>query len=393
MFTLKNLLPLVFGEIFWKKMIAYTLLFLIGYLLRDFLVLFFVTFLFAYIFLELGTYLSHKIHDWWVRGKKDTAHILAQKYSTANIVITVLYIVFISIVVFIFVNILPQIGWEINRFLKEAPKIATEGQNFLSRIEEGTSMELWLSSLVWDLVSSDNLESIGQKAISYITNAGIIFTKFFIALILSYLFIIDRKKIERFLAQIKNGNFRFLYEEWSVIAKKLGSGFGLIFKAQSIIALVNAILTVIGLLIISFLHGGVMFPFIVTLSLIVFICGFIPVFGTFLSWVPILILAYGYGSASGDGLIVVFSVILMIAIVHAVEAYYLNPKIVSSYMHFPVFITFVILIVSEHIFGLIGLLIGVPLFSIIIWLIEDLDHYASEIQKKIYIPTSKPLKE
>jgi predicted PurR-regulated permease PerM len=132
-------------------------------------------------------------------------------------------------------------------------------------------------------MSSDNLESIGQKAISYITNAGIIFTKFLIALVLSYLFIIDRKKIEKFLAQLKNGNFRFLYDEWSVIARKLGSGFGLIFKAQSIIALVNAILTIVGLFIISFLHGGVIFPFIVTLSLIVFICGFIPVFGTFLS--------------------------------------------------------------------------------------------------------------
>lgn len=43
----------------------------------------------------------------------------------------------------------------------------------------------------------------------------------------------------------------------------------------------------------------------------------------------------------------------MIAIVHAVEAYYLNPKIVSSYVHFPVFITFIILLISEHLFGLI----------------------------------------
>ena len=62
--NLKSLVPIIFGEIFWKKVIAYTLLFFIGYLLRDFLILFFVTFLFAYIFLELGTYLAHMIHDW-----------------------------------------------------------------------------------------------------------------------------------------------------------------------------------------------------------------------------------------------------------------------------------------------------------------------------------------
>ena len=40
------------------------MLFVVGYALRDFLVLFFVTFLFAYIFLELGTYLAQKIHQW-----------------------------------------------------------------------------------------------------------------------------------------------------------------------------------------------------------------------------------------------------------------------------------------------------------------------------------------
>ena len=64
MVTFRTLLRLVLGEVFWKKVIAYALIFLIGYILRDFIVLFFITFLFAYIFLELGTYLAGKIHHW-----------------------------------------------------------------------------------------------------------------------------------------------------------------------------------------------------------------------------------------------------------------------------------------------------------------------------------------
>lgn len=70
----------------------------------------------------------------------------------------------------------------------------------------------------------------------------------------------------------------------------------------------------------------------------------------------------------------------MIAVVHIVEAYYLNPKIVSSYIHFPVFITFMILLISEHYFGLIGLLIGVPLFSILVSFLEDFDLYINEVR-------------
>ncbi len=77
--------------------------------------------------------------------------------------------------------------------------------------------------MIGDVVSSKNLESLGQTAFIYIKNAGIIFTKFLIALILSYIFIIDRFRIDRFLSQIKRGNFRFLYDEWAVIAKKMGT--------------------------------------------------------------------------------------------------------------------------------------------------------------------------
>lgn len=162
----------------------------------------------------------------------------------------------------------------------------------------------------------------------------------------------------------------------------MGDGFGVIFKAQSLIALVNAVLTSMGLILISLVHGGHAFPFIVTLSLIVFICGFIPVFGTFISGVPILIIAYGYGSPTGESLLIVSACLVMIALVHMLEAYYLNPKIVSSYVHFPIFITFLILLISEHLFGLMGLLIGIPVFSIFMSIIEDIDGYIDNVNRK-----------
>jgi predicted PurR-regulated permease PerM len=54
-----------------------------------------------------------------------------------------------------------------------------------------------------------------------------------------------------FLRLIQDGNFSFLYREYRIIAMKIAKGFGLIFKAQSIIAFINAILTAIGLSIIG----------------------------------------------------------------------------------------------------------------------------------------------
>lgn len=96
-----------------------------------------------------------------------------------------------------------------------------------------------------------------------------------------------------------------------------------------------------------------------------------------LSGIPIIIIGYGFG-----GFGAVIAIMTMILLVHAVEAYILNPKIVSSYVDFPVFITFLILIVSEHFLGLVGLLIGVPLFSIFLSFSEDLDQYIIKMKKK-----------
>lgn len=78
------------------------------------------------------------------------------------------------------------------------------------------------------------------------------------------------------------------------------------------------------------------------------------------------------------------AVIIMIGVIHAIEAYALNPKIVSSYVHFPIFVTFITLLIAEHIFGFVGLLIGVPILSIILSLLKDFDLYIQSIQQKYH---------
>lgn len=375
---LRKLMPLVFSSIFFKKVFAFWFLILVGYILSDFLVLFFITFLFAYLFLEAGSWLTGIIHAWWLHNKRSKTAELALRYNNTNIIVTLLYIIFIAIIIFLFITIIPQIIREMGQFINGAPRIASQIQNFADGIQRSLQIDLWLNQIVGDIINTKNLEIIGQTTLGYLKNTGIILTKFIIGLILSFIFVIERKPIIAFLSKINEGNFSFLYTEYAVIAQKITGGFGAIVKAQSLIAMTNAVLTSIGLLIISFFHGGNVFPYIFTLSLIVLVFWFIPVFGTFISGVPILIIAYGYGWVTS-----LLLCSLMIAIVHAIEAYYLNPRIVSSYVHIPVFVTFVILLLSEHFFGLIGLLIGVPLFIITLGFIEDIDAYISSIKKKL----------
>jgi predicted PurR-regulated permease PerM len=126
-----------------------------------------------------------------------------------------------------------------------------------------------------------------------------------------------------------------------------------------------------------FLYNGAFFPYFITLIIIVFICWFIPVLGTFLSSIPILFIGYNLWWIS-----VMISLIWLVTIIHLIEAYYLNPKIVSSFLNLPVSLTFVILIISEHLFWIAWLLIWVSLFYFLEWLLKDADEWIDEINWK-----------
>lgn len=123
---IRTLLSIIFSEKLWKKLIAWTTLAIIALSLTDFVALFFIIFICTYIFLEAGETIAHKLHDWGERGKRDTPHKLAAKYATTNIVVTILYILFVSVVTFVFVSIVPKIGSDVQEFVRRAPVIASQ---------------------------------------------------------------------------------------------------------------------------------------------------------------------------------------------------------------------------------------------------------------------------
>jgi len=99
--------------------------------------------------------------------------------------------------------------------------------------------------------------------------------------------------------------------------------------------------------------------------MMVMLLGLIPVAGVIISLVPLSIVAFNNG-----GLVQVVYVLIMIALLHAFEAYILNPKLMSSKTKLPIFYTLSILIVSEHIAGVLGLIVGIPIFMFILDIIE-----------------------
>ena len=59
-------------------------------------------------------------------------------------------------------------------------------------------------------------------------------------------------------------------------------------------------------------------------------------------------------------------VLILIAVLHALESYVLNPRFMADKTELPVFIVFITLLISEHFMGVWGLLLGVPLLMFIL---------------------------
>ena len=67
--------------------------------------------------------------------------------------------------------------------------------------------------------------------------AGLVVLKVFLSLIFSLIFVMDRHKLKEYLEKVEKSNFSFLYREYSVIFEKISNTFGLVFKAQAIVAM------------------------------------------------------------------------------------------------------------------------------------------------------------
>jgi predicted PurR-regulated permease PerM len=99
-------------------------------------------------------------------------------------------------------------------------------------------------------------------------------------------------------------------------------------------------------------------PNILVLSTIVFFCSFIPVVGTFISSTPICLLAL-----QSDGVGAMFLVIILICVIHAIETYVLNPQIYGHHMHMNPVLVLIVLTIGGKLFGVWGLILGIPIVN------------------------------
>jgi predicted PurR-regulated permease PerM len=169
-----------------------------------------------------------------------------------------------------------------------------------------------------------------------------------LALLFSFLILFDSARLGEQMKSLDVSRLRYFYQQTAQPVIRFTYVVGRAIQAQAMIACVNTLLTLIGLMILDL-------PSIALLSLIVFVCSFIPVLGVFISTTPMVLVAL-----NADGLTLAVGIIVMITIIHIVEAYVLNPMIYGKHLKLNPVLVLIILLVAYHGFGLWGMILGVP---------------------------------
>ncbi|TBL71225.1 AI-2E family transporter [Paenibacillus thalictri] len=301
--------------------------------IRDMLNLVLLTFLIAYVMNSMQQAVSRKTSKFLVINSK--------------IIIVVLYLALVSVVVLALVHYLPKLLVQLIQL-----------KNVMISLTTMPMPEDEFLRYIYRTLKELNLQNYVKQGFEYILRASNWGTTFVMSLILSFVFILEKNRIVSFTSRLKQSKISWLYDELEYFGRKFLLSFGKVIEAQILIALCNTVLTTIGLWILGF-------NYLFALAIIVFLLSLVPVAGFLISLIPLCIIGYNI-----DGITMVIYVVIMIAVLHFIEGYFLNPKLMSSKMNLPMFYTFLVLLFSEHYLGVWGLIVGIPIF---IFLLDILD--------------------
>jgi predicted PurR-regulated permease PerM len=345
-----------------SRILVWGSLFGVLYLLRSFFLLLFLVFVFSYVQTnavnKLARYIPHRTH----------------RAVLVGISFLALFVILIAVLV-------PQVRDQTVTFVSNSSSYAqsldvelvrlTERypalQQLLPKVPEDMTVPLpheeWkfrnstLSRVLGAVFGAGDGDAEKRSMIGVLETARdmgskllAISSQFLLSLLFSFLIVLDLPNLKRGAISIRDTKLRFVYEEMAESLVRFGVTMGRAFEAQFLIATINTALTVMGIYLIH-IRDELAF-----LALVVFICGFIPIAGVFISSVPICLLALAQGGMSK-----VLLVVILITAVHAIESYILNPRIFGTHMKMNPVVVMILMTVSGKLFGVWGLVLCVPI--------------------------------
>lgn len=312
-----------------------------------------------------------KIENWlikWQKEYKSWFRPLAIIASFMFVLLILFFLVFLVIpdlerTVTSFIEVVPNqvsgiINW-VDHFFDNNPEIIQFIQN----------LEIDLDSAQQDLINYAQAFATNTlgNIVSFITGAVSSVVTIFIAIVFAFFLLTNKEKIIR---QLK----KMIYSIWSLkwanyiinVGQKANEVFSNFVGGAITEAFILGILVYLGMLIFSF-------PFKLSISVVTGALALIPIYGAIIGGVIgfILISVIHFKQA------ILF--IIFIVIIQQIEGNIIYPRVVGNKVGLPGIWVMVSVTVGGSFFGLIGMLISVPLVSVIYSLISATVNYRLEV--------------
>jgi predicted PurR-regulated permease PerM len=265
-----------------------------------------------------------------------------------------LYILGFAVIAGILYLIVPLFLHELSQFIDLFPK-----DSYLVKVLTPLADNGFSSGAFKQILESKNLVSGSADFFSAFQGIFGGLLNALLVVIISFYLSVQEKGIEQFLRIVAPEKYEdYIVDVWQRTEKKIGYWFG----GQMLVAVLVGIITYIGLFLMSV-------PYSLILAALAGLFVFVP-FGTALSVAPAVALGY-----LGGGVGLALQIFVFYVVVHYIESYFFTPYILHRTIGMPMLVIILSVIACFELFGLIGIVIAVPIAVLLLELIYDYDKF------------------
>lgn len=286
----------------------------------------------------------------------------------------VVYLIFIFIIVLIAALIVPEFIAQVNELITRIPNFLKSINTFINDTFKSTA-DFDLSSVKESLINtinnfvnnftSENLTGIVEKLSSSIK----VVSNFVLGILIAFYLSLDFKNVNKYVSIVVPNRF---HEDIKKITTPLNEMLRNYVNGTLLSCLFVMILSLIG-----FLISGVSSPLL--FAIFCAITNLIPYFGPYIGGIPVILIGFTMNPYVGLGCLIT------VVLVQFLEGNILNPLIVGKAVSLHPVILMLSLLVFEYFFGILGMVIAVPIVAtikIVLLFFENKYHFINKMMER-----------
>lgn len=284
--------------------------------------------------------------------------------------VTLLFLSLVAIISIVALIFIPPLADDLARFVKTLPQILDSVRIF-GRDLGFKDLSIAVQNLSGDISKGQILTTI--KDAFFGTSGFFATTSLFIGrvinlvltFVLAFYLALEDRGVQKFLRLIvPKVHEEYVENLWARAQKKIG----LWMQGQLLLSLLVALLVYIPNLILNM-------PYAALLSVLAFVGELIPMVGLTLAMIPALFLAWTHGGVS-----LLWIVAIIYISISQLESHVLYPRVMTKMVGVPSVIVIISLVMGAKLAGIWGVLLAVPVASILMELAGDLEKRKSNVK-------------